>query len=271
MVYSLDGFSVWSWGTVSDVDGVDTGMDVAETSCVLSGLTGDLSKGEEPGKGLCWYNSYRSEAIVRMGESFTWRVIGHGWGCQSVEEESIEWWNNPVNAQATCFLKGASLTGYWTPDMYAFTRISELVPGRQCFLSGVVGATGTWDSQYSTVRIIKGEDSHAKRSLYPSGWYIESNLQKSAWGSNPEIHYLCVDFPTNYQITKGTITKTQIARLVKITSGSGIKACALTEISGAFNVGSWTDGVVMTFPSTLSGDWYLSATAGKAVSWVCVK
>ena len=56
-----------------------------------------------------------------------------------------------------------------------------------------------------------------------------------------------------------------------LTSGAGVKACALTGITGAFNVNSWTDGVVMNFPPKIDGNWSLTVTGGKTATWACAR
>ncbi|XXY44486.1 hypothetical protein WME91_31225 [Sorangium sp. So ce269] len=56
-----------------------------------------------------------------------------------------------------------------------------------------------------------------------------------------------------------------------ITSGSGVKGCALTEISGVFNQNSWTDGALITAPSALNGNWTISVSNNKSARWACVE
>jgi hypothetical protein len=272
MAYSLvgNGYGVWSWGTTNDKDGVDTGMGY-DTSCVLCGVCGDLSAGEEPHKYLCGENGIRSEASTLADfETGTWRVIGHGGACGPiVSDGTTSWYNNPVNAQAVCFLKSANLEGYWTPDYPAVSRIYETKPGRQCFLSGILGANGIWDNanSYARIRLVSIADA-----THPTpGWYVESNLKKSEWESNPMVKFLCVDFPVGHIFNYGTTVVKETTQTLKITTGTGVKACALTGIQGAFNVGSWYDGVFMNWPSAVGGDWFLTVTAGKSASWVCVR
>jgi hypothetical protein len=274
MVYSLvgNGFTVWSWGTTTDENGVDTGMDYDPT-CVLCGVSGDLSKGEEPGVGLCGPNGRPSEAVTRVSfDPDSWRVVGHGGACGPQVGSPIQWIGNPVNAQATCFYQAGNLEGYWTPDRPSIDVIEgyDVLPGRQCFLSGIVGVEqGSWDSPNTYARIRSVSIPDATHPV--PGWYIESNLQKSALGSNPMIQFICVDFPTDNKITSGTTAIAKIPQTIKLTTGTGVKACALTGIQGAFKYDSWNDGVVMNFPSQLTGDWSLTLTAGKSASWVCVK
>jgi hypothetical protein len=272
MVYSLDGYAAYSWGTTTDVDGVETEM-ARDYACVLSGITGDLSRGKEqvgtlnPWKN-CEYNwGYHSQARTDMSNG-KWRVIAHGAACGPI------WWNNPVNAQATCFPFPTSVEGTFIALSYYY--MAEIKPGRKCFLSGIIGGSKGyrgWENTDTFVRIREVTES--------GGFYIESNL---GWDSNgqieqvaserPRVEYQCVDFPVDskqFEFTTGTITKSQTARTVRIASGGGIKACALTGISGAFNVDSWTDGVSMSFPSTATGNWYLTVTAGKSATWLCVR
>jgi hypothetical protein len=264
IVYSIvgNGYGVWSWGTTRDLVGVNTGM-ASGTSCALSGVAGDLSRGQEVGYGGCGTGSKQSEASVWWTSS-GWNLQAHGGACTST------WIDNPIVAQITCFWKGANVEGYWTPDQPSILSINyPVVPGRMCFLSGLRGTEGTWNdpNTYARIRPITVTDY-----LHPTtGWYIESNLKKSASGSRPGIHYYCMDFPSDHVITTGTTRLISITQTIKLTSGYGIKACALTGVTGAFNVDAWNNGIIMHWPSTSTGDWTLTVTAGKSANWACVQ
>jgi len=266
MAYSLVGITVWSWGTTSDEDGVATTMVGYDTSCILCGVSGDLSKGQEIDKGGCGDKALRSEASTLSDwETNTWRVRGHGGRCGSV------WNNNPVNAQATCFKYSASIEGTWTPDKpsVSFIKYFPIQAGRQCFLSGIYGVDGSWinANTYARIRKVTTVDP-----THPTpGWYIESNLQNAPSGSRPMIKFSCIDFPANHFFTSGTTQIKSTTQTINLTTGTGVKACGLTGIQGAFNVNSWTDGVIMNFPTSSTGDWSLTVSPQKSASWLCVK
>jgi len=279
MVYSLvgNGWTVWSWGTTRDVDGVDTGMDSTDTSCVLSGVSGDLSKGEEPGYGGCGTYGLPSEAstwpvfVTSIWPTDHWTLVAHGGACGTSFFGRF-WYDNAVNAQATCFWKGGSIEGYWIPEMHLAIHLLQNVPTnpeRMCLLAGLRGVDRSWNNPntYARLRKVTVTDSNHPTA----GWYVESNLQTAPSGSHPLVHYMCIEFPSNHIFTSGTTPIRTTTQTIRITSGSGIKACALTGIQGAFNVNSWSDGITMNWPSTLSGDWTLTVSAGKSASWVCVR
>jgi hypothetical protein len=273
MVYSLDGYAAYSWGTTTDVDGVQTEMG-SDSACVLAGITGDLSRGKErPGFTLlqpwidCEYNTgYHSQARTEMSNG-KWRVIAHGAACGPT------WWNNPVNAQATCFPFPTSVEGsFLALSSYYMT---ELKPGRKCFLSGIIGGSKGykgWNFPDTFVRIREVTEGVGGFFIESNlGWNDESGTVEQVASERPRVDYQCVDFPVDRQFTTGTIAKSLTTKTIRIASGGDVKACALTGISGAFNVDSWTDGVFMNFPSTATGNWYLTVTAGKSASWLCVR
>jgi hypothetical protein len=47
--------------------------------------------------------------------------------------------------------------------------------------------------------------------------------------------------------------------------------CGLQGIYGAFNVDSWNDGVKITAPSTLGGNWTMTVSPGKWGEALCIQ
>lgn len=274
IAYALGGYNVYSWGTTTDTVGVDIGNQF-NAACVLCGVTGNLNVGAEQGFG-CGLQGV--ESIARVTDKDTaghiW-LVAHGGACKNQVNQQV-WDNNPVNVQATCFLVGANVTNAaWKGGVNsnAPVKITGLnAPSsavRHCFLSGLWGVAGAWNSssRFARVRAVTSTDS-----THPTtGWYIEANLPQPEDGSHPRVEGRCIDFPKGTVITSNPTPVGSGTETHPITSGSGIKACGLMEIKGAFNVNSWTDGVTMNFPPQANGNWSLTVTAGKSAKWACAK
>ena len=275
-VYALvgNGFTVFSWGTTTDETGIDIGS-ASDRTCFLSGVAGNLNMGAEPGFGC---GPKGEESLARVADKFPvtghYWLVAHGSACENNQNQQV-WDNNPVNAQATCFWTTAGATsGEWKPGNNNLpVKIAGLGTGnisaRQCFLSGLWGVGGSWNSSSNFARVVK-------RTLpdltHPTtGWYIEANLPSPADGSHPRVEARCVDFPGNTIFSSGTVTASQVTKTSAITSGAGVKACALTEITGAFNVNAWNDGVLMSFPAKIDGNWSLTVTSGKSAKFACAR
>ena len=270
-----NGFTVFSWGTTNDLNGINIGS-TSDRSCFLSGVSGNLDMGAQQGFD-CGVNGQESLARVspKLGGT-DYFLVAHGGVCENQFGQPVAD-NNPVNAEATCFLTNAGVQEGGTPafgDPSVPVKLAELSTGntnvRQCFLSGLFGVAGSWGSSstFARVRMVTAADS-----LHPTtGWYIDTNLKAANDGSHPRVEGRCVDFPPTTHFTSGIIGKWRQTTTVTITSGKGVvKACALEMIEGAFNVNSWSDGVVMNFPSQVDGDWSITLTAGKAAIWVCAQ
>jgi len=269
MVYSIvgNGWTVWSWGTTRDTAGIVLKLDSNTVSCVLNGVAGDLSRGQEIDQNKCGLAAERTETGVWPFID-GWHITAHGAQCAGI------WSDNPVVAQATCFWESSKiLDGFWIPDNGPIFKIPGLdyAPQRMCWLTGLRGVDGAWSNSFSFARIHKvrlNDTLHAT-----PGFYVESNLQNAISGSRPEVHYLCMDFPSDHVYTVGYIAPSEDTRTETITIGSlaNIKGCGLTGIQGPFNVDSWTNGVTATWPTTFEGEWTLTVSAGKAAYWTCVQ
>jgi hypothetical protein len=274
IAYALNGYTVYSWGTKTDTVGIDIGDESSHT-CVLCGVAGNLNAGAEQGFG-CGLQG--EESIARVSDKVPstghYWLVAHGGACGNQVNQKV-WDNNPVNGQATCFLIGTNVTNatWKTMNSNAPVKITGLNTGtsdvRQCFLSGLWGVAGAWNSSsnFARVRRVTATDN-----THPTtGWYVEANLPKPEDGSHPRVEARCVDFPKTTVITTGTAPVITVTETYSLTSGGGIKACALTEIKGAFNVNSYTNGVTMKFPPQATGNWSLTVTAGKSAKWACAR
>jgi hypothetical protein len=274
-----NGFTVWSWGTTRDWNGLAIGMgSPSTTACVLSGVMGDLSHGEEYASsvGMCSTQGRKATAQIQFNSV----LLAHGGSCGRPSIGTI-YYDNAVGAQATCFWKELSNHGFWVPPgniAYQndhFTPIWKIPnldykPERVCFLTGLQGVNNTWNdpNTYAGLRKVSSPDL-----THPTaGYYVESSLQIVWPDEEAFIYYGCIDFPTNHIITVGTTPFSATTKqTTTITTGTGVKACALTGVRGKFNVNSWDDGIIMNFPATLDGNWSLTVSAGKQASWVCVR
>ena len=197
----------------------------------------------------------------------------HGGACENDVHQKV-WNNNPVKAQATCFLTAVDQRpGVWDPGNNGLpVFVADLSAGllyvRNCFLSGLWGVGGAWNSNGNFARVrnvLTSDNTHPK-----PGWYIEANLPMPNDGSHPRVEAECADFPRNStKFTQFTAPVSNVTKTYTLTQGPGVKACALKEIRGAFNVNSWTDGVVMNLPAKADGNWSATVTGGKSATWEC--
>ncbi|MDI1451159.1 hypothetical protein [Polyangium sp. 6x1] len=266
----LSGWHFWSWGTTTDEDGLDISSTTPQT-CVLSGVAGNLNVGAE------WSNDEESLAWVGAKYPLTGTFLyAHG-GAYTNQNNVRVWANNPVNASATCFHVDSATSngGSWKSSDGSVSppvKIADLDPNnlRQCFLSGLWGIAGAWNSSSRFARVVKKTSTDATHPT--TGWYVEANLLSNPYdGSHARVFATCVNFPLATVITSGppVSAAASVTNTVPITSGTGIKGCALTGITGALNQNDWTDGALIAAPSTVGGDWTLSVKNNKTAEWAC--
>ena len=265
-----NGYTAWDWGTTSDLTGLKTGP-TSDSTCFLSGVAGNLSLGYEKGFG----GSQAVESTARVGEK-PWPT-GHYWlvahgGAYTNHLNERAWAGNPVRAQATCFWTTTNVhEAIWTSGTQASpswpVKVADLAPNRQCFLSRVDGVHGAWKSSTTFARVAKRT---AVDATHPApGWYIETNLESDPYsGSHTRVGGRCVDFPAGTVLSSGAVSGQSN---VGITSGSAVKACALTGITGAFNQDSWTNGALIHPPSSVNGNWSMSVSGGKTGAFTCAQ
>jgi hypothetical protein len=269
--HALSGYLASGHATTTDVVGVPMGS-TSTFTCFLSGVSGNLNVGTQPGFG-CGTKGLESIAEVTEKHPSTGQywLIAHGGACISNVNLQV-WDNNPVQAMGTCFPTADNVKeSYWQHG--APVKVAGLnAPNnkvRRCFLSGIWGIAGAWNSsnRFAKVRKVTATDS----SHSTTGWYIEANLPMSSDDSHPRVAARCVDFPQGTDITVDTTPLQSTTKTYTIASEGGVKACALMGIKGAFNVNSYSDGVVMNFPSSATGNWTLTVTGGKTATWACAK
>ncbi|KYF75595.1 hypothetical protein BE11_44520 [Sorangium cellulosum] len=247
----LTGYIYHSKGTTTDTTRVDLGP-FNDRTCVLSGVAGNLSQGS-------WQMfGQPARAAVREDSDQHYSLKGHG-GAQAGIAGPI-WHDNPVLAAATCFFVTQDRHyNIWPADGVARV-ISTINDRRQCFLSALHGIDGAWSHP----------DDYARVFRSGGNWFVESEHHTST--PDAVVDMVCVTFPEGTEFTTGSAsalpgqTKTKV-----ITSGTGIKGCGLTHVTGAFNNDSWTDGVMINPPSTIDGNWTITISNGKGAMYTCVK
>lgn len=254
-----NGYWAATWATTRDMTGHDLGS-ATDRTCFLAGVAGNLNVGAE-------YQVYDLESMA----SVAWRSPGNYWlvahgGSSTNQVNDRVWDDNPVKAQATCFWTANNVedaTWKSAPSQFPVSppvKIADVGPvGRQCFLSGLWGLSGAWNSTSRYARVTKKWD----------GWYVESNIVLNH--GHAQVMGRCVDFPSGTIFSSKTVDADDSTVTEALTTGTGIKACALMEIQGAFNQNSWTDGALMNFPSTIDGNWTATVTKGKLARYVCAR
>ncbi|WP_096331721.1 hypothetical protein [Nannocystis exedens] len=272
----VGGGFVWgSWGTTSDTLGLDMGSQSTRT-CFLSGVAGNLNVGARDGfaggrPSVAWV--YDFPGVPHHNDDHYY-LVAHG-GAYRNQTNDLVWQNNPVNAQATCLYTTSDRQyDFWEsgdgPVKIADLNSSTVVGPRHCYLSGIEGVGGAWNSSTRYARVVRRTTTDASHPT--TGWYIEANLPATANGDRARVHAQCITFPSTTSFTSNTLTAGVGATNSEVlTSGSAVKACALTGISGALNVDDWADGAVMTFPATQTGNWTLTVKNGKSASWECAQ
>jgi hypothetical protein len=267
---AVNGWYVWYHSTSQDTTGVDLGLASSKT-CFLSGVAGNLSEGSQ------WQQGEPSMAWVGWN-SGSWKLFAHGGALTNSNGQAV-WENNPVTAHATCFyyttnVESASWTS-WPSHLGVAVpvKIANLDPNnlRQCFLAGVWSHDNAWDTS-KFARVVKKTSTDATHPT--TGWYVEANFFDSTLdGSHTEVFGRCVDFPTGTSFTTNLVTGTSGGTTTTITSGTGTKGCALTEITGAFNQNSWTDGARIHAPDNLvlNGNWTITVSNNKSARWACAE
>jgi hypothetical protein len=259
----LGGWLAATWGTTTDMVGLDTGMNSSTTTCVLSAVRGDL------GEGGYWQASTDvASAAHVVAKDGTWRLLAHG-GAYTDQVNHRVWANNKVLGGAVCVDGAPGATKFWkSADGYvaAPEKIASLATNRRCFLNGVYGGGQIFTHASDYVRVRKIETVDATHPT--TGWYVEGNLKSNPYTGQPAFAQgRCIDFADidgEWGGAFGGATYT-------LTTGSGVKMCGLQGVYGAFNVDSWTDGVMINAPSSLSGNWTMTVSSGKFGEALCIQ
>jgi hypothetical protein len=256
---ALASWGWFTWGTTMDVVGVNTGYASGSSSCILTGVGGNLAAGSTNGTA-----GIPSTAVVKpVGAAY--KLLAHGG-----RSSGGVWQNNPVGAQTVCIPVASSLTGTWTSQTGSIKppkRIGSLSPAnRLCFLSGVEGGSGLWSSTNSSARVVRITTPDAAHP--DTGWYVEGTHVSTAASGNVSIYARCIDFPTLVDLGTNAWAPSETSSIT-LTSAVGVKACGLTAIGGRFNVNDYGNGVFINPPSTPSGIWGLTVSGGKSAVAQC--
>ncbi|WP_437986699.1 hypothetical protein [Sorangium sp. So ce117] len=271
----LTGWYYYWKGTTTDPEPHDMGPSTDRT-CVLRGVAGNLSRGTS-----ATADTMSAAAIGATVNSFLgYSLFGHGGAHLDSNDQPI-WYNNPVIAHATCFKTTLNRTlaeSWWgghsgsQPDGPPPWKVADLDPAnrRQCYLYALWSVNGAWNSAESYVTVAKVTTTSSR---FPTtGWYLYGDLTATPGAGAALTNAVCVDFPEGTVFTSGFVSADPgETKTVTITSGPGIKGCALRTLVGAFNQNSWTDGAVINQPSTIDGNWTITVTNGKSARWACAE
>ena len=268
-----DGYATYEHSSTSDPQGRDLSAEVHH-ACVLAGVAGNLANG-------AFANTYggvkQRPAMAVVGDRYP--TTGHPWliahgGSHQNQYGNEAWTGKRVRAQASCFYAN----GYSAAETLvtqgvvklADLSVSRMVV-RQCFLIGLEGVDASWNQPTFFARVVKRTTTDATHPT--TGWYLEGDMNDGdSIVGHPHAHAACIDFPGGTTVTTGTVySNPDMSTTWPIAGSTGLKACGLTGVTGAFDVDSDTDGALMTLPTTPEGMWLLTTRNGKSASWACVR
>lgn len=277
---ALTGYTFAGWGTTTNMGGIQVAQASWGLNCFLAGVAGNLSNGSEMnfvigGDPLDF--GVEARAWVRY-DQLGHQLIAHGGGYADPINGGTSWANKPVMGQAACFPSNASTltTADWESGD-APQVITTAAVGRRCFLRGIWGVQNAgWSNLNAVARVFVQKDPADQTWK----WFVEGNTSGAA-GSR--VMGACVDFPSGTSFTEITVDATSPVavpyppyvayqpKTVQLTTGTGVKTCALTMVQGAFNNDNYTDGALLTAPSQANGNWTATVSARKKATFICAE
>jgi hypothetical protein len=261
----IGGWAVGAWGTTSDPVGLDTGWGIGGSTCVLSAVLGNLTQGGSGGPA-----AVQSEAGIENGLNGDYFIVGHG-GAVGLPGGGRVWAGNPVMAGGVCVPSQMTAFNVWRSALPQQSvsppvKIANSAFRRRCFLTSIRAGDGIFSHWADSVSVV---EVGAIDSQHPStGWYIQGTLTSNPnTGQQAMATAACVDFPSVDAEWTGAFG----GATNWMTSGDGVKMCGLTGIFGAFNVSSYANGVSLTAPATLTGNWTMTVAANKFATADCVQ
>ncbi len=261
------GWSAAAWGTTADFTGLDTGWSSPSSTCVLTGVLGNLTRGD-----FFQVGDVQAEAAATVGPNGHWFVEGHGGAYTNDVNRSVAY-GNPVMAGVVCVPYKATAFGSWRSQDPMFgtappKRFADLAPTRRCFLSKIFSGAGIFGQWADSAQVVRIDVGHTDGSHPTPGWYVQGTLQSNTYTGEPAtVDATCIDFPSidgEWGGAFGGATN-------PMTTGGGVKMCGLTGIFGAFNQNSYSDGVRLNAPSTQTGNWSMTVSANKFATANCVE
>ncbi|MFY0533201.1 hypothetical protein [Nannocystis pusilla] len=200
-------------------------------------------------------------------------LVAHGGAYRNNTNDLVSY-DNLVQGQATCIYttrdrKAGSWKSGQNPVKIADLTSATELGYRRCYLNGVTGVNASWNSSSSYARpkvrhdrLGSPDDRLVRRRRAP-----RHRLRRLRPGRR-DLHHL----PLGTTFTSGAVSAGPgTTNSDTLTSGSDVNACWLTEIYGALNVNDVSDGAVMTFPGTPTGNWTLTVKNGKTAHWECAQ
>ncbi len=238
--------TAWSWGSVDDL--LDMGPSSNRT-CVLSGVAGNLSAGDD-----CCASA---AAIARKSDNLlTVGGAGHSVGGLV---------NAPVEGHAVCVASATNLVTVILNPKDSSVTLGPVTAARQCFLSGVWGTAGAWASSNAYARVTNDG----------TNWFLQSNLNTVFTGDNWGAMATCFDVPAGTWVGTGVWNApdpgTVTANIGWDSSPVTLMACGLTGIQGHFTANDYSDGALINPPSAFPGWWTMTLKNGKKAWVTCLQ
>ena len=259
----ITSYALGTYRSTTTMTAFDTGFSTSNSTCVLTSVFGDLAKGGDQEN-----EDVPSEAWITAGSDGHWVVYAHGGAYTSTKDGTRVWQNNPVEAGVVCMPYRTSASAEWGgagTNAYP-VKIASLATNRRCFLSGLITGASAWTNSAASASIVDIEAGHTDSQHPTTGWYVQSTLPVDEGGDlYPSVFASCIDFPT----IAGEAVRGIGQGSVVVTTGSDVKMCGLLNLSGTFNVDSYSNGVGVTAPSQ-TGNWTLTVSAGKTAGVDCI-
>jgi hypothetical protein len=252
----LTGNAFYTWGT-RDGNDYNTGLSDASWTCFLSGVAGDLSKGDS-------YAYDGRASVARVYTDGKWHVEAHG-GREhdsSIDSQTLQPDNNPVMAHATCIPSVANRTAEKTAPFGLANTVSlgAVTSRRVCGLTAVRGDNAAWESD-SDKALVWNDGATI---------YLTVNVS-SQYPTAQSVSARCVDRPSGSTVTRGAWgVPDPGSATVNVGYDNVYMGCWLHGIEGHFTSNDWYDGALINWANPAPGWWTMALKNGKSGWVVCV-
>jgi hypothetical protein len=257
----------YSWGTTHGAP-VDLGTATNRT-CFLGGVAGDLASG-----------SWDLKSSGAPSKARVYQSGGNWWlEARSGKDKDGSDVDTEVVAQAACINSAANRFEATWSNPQASIPLQPVTSSRRCLLEGIEAAER---ALFSPAHWVQTFIADYNGTPY---WWLGGHV--GPYDAMVSATAVCVDLPSDTYASGGSTTGTGGGSLLDAgaeeqplgpytessaaffwaPSGKGV--CGLNGFGGDFTHSDWTDGVLVTPPSSFPGLFSLSVTSGKRAWYTC--